>query len=111
MPLREYITFSKCLTFAEDNLDFVHRRQLNPVLLGQSRTMEILRNHIKRLGREVELGTELIDIEQDDDYVTCRLKKANADGGVEDEILKVDYVVGADGGRGSWSGLIGLFRG
>ncbi|KAF9644831.1 hypothetical protein BDM02DRAFT_3149779 [Thelephora ganbajun] len=73
---------------------------LNPILLGQSRTQGILRNHLKRLGREVELGTELVDIEQNNDYVTCRLKKTRADGSVEDETLKIDYVVGVDGGRG-----------
>ena len=73
---------------------------MNPVLLGQSRTQSIIRNHLNRLGREVELGTELADIEQNDDYVTCRLKKTKADGSVEDETFKVDYVVGADGGRG-----------
>jgi len=73
--------------------------------------MKILRNHVQRLGREVELGTELVDIEQNDDYVTCRLKKTNPDGSVEDEILKIDYVVGADGGRGLWNSLTGLFRG
>ena len=100
----------ECLSFAEHKLDSVHRRQMNPVLLGQSRTTEILRNHTKRLGREVELGTELVDIDQNDDYVTCQLKKTNADGSVEDEILKVDYVVGADGARGLWN-LIGSFRG
>ena len=79
--------------------------QLNPVLLGQSRTLGILRHHLERLGREVELGTELIDIEQDDDSVTCRLKKTTEDGGVEEEVLKTDYVVGTDGGRGLWNGF------
>lgn len=60
----------------------------------------ILRHHLRRLGREVELGTELVDIEQDDDYVTCRLKKTKEDGSVEEEVLRTDYVVGTDGGRG-----------
>jgi len=85
--------------------------QLNPVLLGQSRTQGILRNHLKRLGREVELGTELVDIEQNDDYVKCLLKKTKAGGSVEYETLKIDYVVGADGGRGLWNGRTGLVRG
>ena len=76
------------------------RCQLNPILLGQSRTQGILRNHLRRLGREVELAKELVDIEQNADYVTCRLKKTKEDGSAEDEILKVDYVVGVDGGRG-----------
>lgn len=76
------------------------RCQLNPILLGQSRTQGILRNHLRRLGREVELATELVDIEQNADYVTCRLKKTKEDGSAEDEIFKVDYVVGVDGGRG-----------
>ena len=82
--------------------------QLNPILLGQGRTQVILRNHLKRLGREVELGTELVDIEQNDDCVTCQLKKTKADGGVEEETLKIDYVVGTDGGRGLWNGRTGL---
>jgi 2-polyprenyl-6-methoxyphenol hydroxylase-like FAD-dependent oxidoreductase len=73
---------------------------LNPILLGQGRTQVILRHHIRRLGREVELGTELVDIEQDDDCVTCKLNKTMADGTVEEEVLKIDYVVGTDGGRG-----------
>ena len=85
--------------------------QMNPVLLGQSRTQRIIRNHLKRLGCEVELGTELVDIEQNDDYVTCQLKKTKADGSVEDETFKVDYVVGADGGRGLWNGFTGLVLG
>ena len=85
--------------------------QLNPILLGQSRTQGILRNHLKRLGREVELGTELVDIEQNGDYVTCRLKKTNADGRIEYETLKTDYVAGADGGRSLWNNLMHLVRG
>jgi len=84
---------------------------LNPALLGQSRTQGIIRNHLRRLGREVELGTELVDIEQNDDYVTCLLKKTKADGSVEEETLKTDYVVGADGGRGLWNGFTGLVWG
>ena len=84
---------------------------MNPVLLGQSRTQGIIRNHLKRLGREVELGTELVDIKQNDDYVTCQLRKTNADGSVQDETFKVDYVVGADGGRGLWNGFTGLVQG
>lgn len=83
---------------------------MNPVLLGQSRTQGILRTHLKRLGREVELGTELVDVEQNDDYVVCRLKKTNADGGVEYETLRTDYMVGADGGRGLLDNLVDLIR-
>ena len=85
--------------------------QMNPILLGQSRTQGIFRNHLKRLGREVELGTELVDIEQNDNYVICRLKKTSADGSIKYETLKTDYVVGADGTRGLWNSLMGLVQG
>ena len=80
--------------------------QLNLILLGQSKAQGILRHHLGRLGCQVELGTELVDVEQNDDSVTCRLKKTGEDGTVEEEVLKTDYMVGADGGRGSldaWS--------
>ena len=74
--------------------------QLNLIFLGQSKVQGILRHHLSGLGRQVELGTELVDVEQDDDSVTCRLKKTREDGTVEEEVLKTDYMVGADGGRG-----------
>jgi len=74
--------------------------QLNLILLGQSKVQGILRHHLGRLGRQVELGTELVDVEQDGDSVTCRLKKTREDGTVEEEVVKTDYMVGADGGRG-----------
>ncbi|MDX6235303.1 MAG: hypothetical protein QOG10_118 [Kribbellaceae bacterium] len=63
----------------------------NPCVLGQSQTEGILRARLEELGGKVELATELVGIEQDDDGVTASLSTG--------ETVRTDYVVGADGGR------------
>ncbi|QFU93640.1 FAD-dependent monooxygenase [Amycolatopsis sp. YIM 10] len=63
----------------------------NGCMLGQSRTEEILRERLAGFGVRVELGTELTGFRQDDDGVDVVLDDA--------ERMRVDYLVGADGGR------------
>jgi 2-polyprenyl-6-methoxyphenol hydroxylase-like FAD-dependent oxidoreductase len=60
----------------------------------QFRTEEILRARLAELGGHVELATELVGFTQDADGVTATLRH----GGV-DEVVRVDYLVGADGGK------------
>ncbi|MEO6085776.1 MAG: FAD-dependent monooxygenase [Umezawaea sp.] len=60
----------------------------------QFRTEEILRARLAELGGRVELATELVDFTQDDDGVTATLRHDGVD-----EVVRVDYLVGADGGR------------
>ena len=60
----------------------------------QFRTEEILRARLEELGGRVELGTELVEFRQDADGVTATLRR-----GEVDEEVRVDYLVGADGGR------------
>ncbi|MEC3979745.1 FAD-dependent monooxygenase [Amycolatopsis sp. H20-H5] len=66
----------------------------NAWFLGQSRTEGILRDRLADLGVRVELGTELVGLDQDADSVTATLAR-----GEERETVRVAYLVGADGGR------------
>lgn len=62
----------------------------NPWVLGQSQLEGVLRNRLLGYGVRVELGSELVGIEQDADGVTARLSTG--------ETVRCDYLVGADGG-------------
>ncbi len=54
------------------------------------------------MGCEVELDTELVDFEQDDEGVNARiLCPRGEDGTRPEEIARFSYVVGADGARGT----------
>jgi 2-polyprenyl-6-methoxyphenol hydroxylase-like FAD-dependent oxidoreductase len=61
-----------------------------PWVLGQSQLEGILRARLLSHGVRVELGTELVGLEQDEDGVTARLSTG--------ETSRFDYLVGADGG-------------
>jgi 2-polyprenyl-6-methoxyphenol hydroxylase-like FAD-dependent oxidoreductase len=58
--------------------------------LGQSQLEAILRARLGEYGVRVELGSELVGLEQDADGVTARLSTG--------ETGRFDYLVGADGG-------------
>lgn len=62
----------------------------NPWTLGQSQTESILRARLLELGVPVELATELVGLDQDDQKVIATLSTG--------ETARFDYLVGADGG-------------
>ncbi|MFI9407699.1 FAD-dependent monooxygenase [Nocardia sp. NPDC052316] len=62
-------------------------------LLPQWRTDEVLRDRLLELGGRIEMGTELVDFDQDDAGVTATLRR---DGVLER--VRARYLVGADGG-------------
>ena len=64
------------------------------LIIPQFRVEEILRNGLAGWGIQVELATELFDIEQDDAMVTATLLRE----GVHLQV-QAQYVVAADGGR------------
>ena len=68
----------------------------NPVWLGQDRACTILRSHQAKYGYEVERGTILSGLKQDDGGVTVTITKPDG----EREEVRAMYVVGADGARG-----------
>lgn len=73
-----------------------------PMVLMQPqwRTERILRDRLAELGHRVELGTEATAFEQDADGVTVTLNGS--------ERVRCAYLVGADGGRGSVRGQLGV---
>jgi 2-polyprenyl-6-methoxyphenol hydroxylase-like FAD-dependent oxidoreductase len=83
------------------DLDIHEGRQPTPdvpyasvLIIPQWRVEEILRKRLAALGVQVELATELVDIEQNDETVIATLER----DGVRQPVV-AGYVVGADGGR------------
>lgn len=66
---------------------------------SQAKHEEILRNHLSRYDIHVELGIELVGLEQNDGFVIAHLA-ATVDGRVTQQSGRYAYVVGADGARG-----------
>ncbi|KAM5533895.1 hypothetical protein V8D89_012435, partial [Ganoderma adspersum] len=74
--------------------------------LGQYFTESILRNHLGKYGVQVELGTELIAIEEGAGTVTGTVERRCQGGSEETERIHAAYVVGGDGGKGRTRKLI-----
>jgi 2-polyprenyl-6-methoxyphenol hydroxylase-like FAD-dependent oxidoreductase len=66
----------------------------SPLITPQWRTEEALRGLLERSGGQVELGTELTDIAQDENGVTATLRRDDNESRVH-----AQYLVAADGGR------------
>ncbi|MGM1058307.1 FAD-dependent monooxygenase [Saccharothrix sp. Mg75] len=71
----------------------------NGVMLPQWRTCLLLRERLAELGGEVRTGVEFTGFEQDADGVTVHLG---------DERVRAAYLVGADGGRSTVRGGMGV---
>lgn len=65
-----------------------------PLLVPQFLTESVMRERLAELGHGPAFGRELVGFEQDGEGVTARLA-----GAAGEEILRVRYLVGADGGR------------
>ncbi len=71
----------------------------------------VIREHLKEYGCEVELGTELIDLEQDDEGVNVKVRRLQGEGSApHEETIRASYVVGADGARGEYLSMIGFAK-
>ncbi|WP_040809337.1 FAD-dependent monooxygenase [Nocardia concava] len=75
----------------------------NPWVLAQADTERVLRERLAEFGVRVELGTALVEFDGDDDGVTAVLEHAGAR-----ESVRVDYLVGADGGRSTVRKALGI---
>jgi 2-polyprenyl-6-methoxyphenol hydroxylase-like FAD-dependent oxidoreductase len=64
------------------------------LMVPQFLTERVMRERLVELGHRPEFGCELVGLEQDRDGVTARLA-----GKAGEEIIRVRYLVGADGGR------------
>jgi 2-polyprenyl-6-methoxyphenol hydroxylase-like FAD-dependent oxidoreductase len=65
-----------------------------PLMVPQFLTERMMRERLLELGHCVKFGCELVALEQDEDSVTARLA-----GKAGEEICRVRYLIGADGGR------------
>lgn len=65
-----------------------------PIMLPQGLTESVLRERLAELGVGVEFGTELIGLKQKRDRIDARIKSLSG----RSEVLRVSYLVGADGG-------------
>jgi 2-polyprenyl-6-methoxyphenol hydroxylase-like FAD-dependent oxidoreductase len=65
------------------------------LMVPQFLTEGVMRERLIELGHQVEFGCELVGLEHDEDGVTARLA-----GKAGEEVVRVRYLVGADGGRG-----------
>ncbi|MET0254736.1 MAG: FAD-dependent oxidoreductase [Luteibacter sp.] len=73
-----------------------------PWMVMQSRTEAILRERLGELGGAVEWGMEIVGVAQDD-LVHTRVRSALGEATIESR-----YLVGADGGRSTVRGLLGI---
>lgn len=71
------------------------------MLNSQSSTGAALRKALAQYGVEVELGTEIESLTQDDSSVTVTLLKMTAEGAKVHETTEVSYVIGTDGAKGT----------
>ena len=83
--------------------------QLNSRLLGQQILEEIIQTEMKKYNTSVELGVELVSLEQFDDRVQVKIHKRDTENSeIEEESSTYKWVVGADGARGAVRKSLGL---
>ncbi len=70
-------------------------------MINQDVHERVIRGRLKEYGCEVELGTELMDLEQDDEGVNVKVRLLQEEGvAPHEETIRASYVVGADGAKG-----------
>ncbi|KAK0239289.1 FAD binding domain-containing protein [Armillaria nabsnona] len=79
----------------------------DPILLGQDRHEEVLREHLAKYECEVELGTELVSFEQSADRVVSRVLKTR-DGQTVEETIESRWLIGSEGAHSVVRKTLGL---
>jgi 2-polyprenyl-6-methoxyphenol hydroxylase-like FAD-dependent oxidoreductase len=74
-----------------------------PLMIPQFHTEAILRERLAELGHRVEFGLELVKFEQSTDGVVARVAGSNGE-----ERVRVQFLVGADGGRSFVRGALDI---
>ena len=77
------------------NISIDALRQPNGLTLGQNSNCAILREHLSKLGIKVEVSTEMITYEQDEDGVTATLEVNG-----NEEKVRAKFLLGTDGAKG-----------
>jgi 2-polyprenyl-6-methoxyphenol hydroxylase-like FAD-dependent oxidoreductase len=76
---------------------------LSSLLIAQSRVEQVLRQHLSRLGSEVEFGVTLTSLCQEGDAVSAQLESEQAA-----QTLRARWLVGCDGGKSTVRHLAGI---
>ncbi|KAK0438015.1 FAD binding domain-containing protein [Armillaria borealis] len=92
------------IAFMQNTLD---RPYINPIVIGQDRHEEILREHLARYGVMVELGTELVSFEQFPDRVVSRIIKTH-NGQQFEEHFESQWLIGTEGAHSVVRKTLGL---
>lgn len=95
-PQREYRadgSYTESLVMAHEDPTPAEPYHL-PLLVPQFLTEGVMRERLIELGHQPAFGCELVGFEQDEEGVTARLI-----GPAGEEVIRVRYLVGADGGR------------
>lgn len=79
-----------------------------PLMVPQFLTERIMRERLAELGHRPEFGRALVGLEQDAAGATARLSGPVGETRVGEEIVRVRYVVGADGGRSFVRDALGI---
>ncbi|KAK0466821.1 uncharacterized protein EV420DRAFT_1635862 [Desarmillaria tabescens] len=98
---------TKTINMVRKSEDTPDKPYNNAIMLGQDRHEEILREHLAKLGCEVELGTELVSFEQSADRVISRVLKTR-DGQTVEETISSRWLVGSEGARSVVRKTLGL---
>lgn len=69
-----------------------------PIQVPQYHTEAVLRSHLARYGCQVELNSEIVDLQQFDDRVEATIRVTTENGDVT-ETKSYRWLVGADGGK------------
>ncbi|KAK0202493.1 FAD binding domain-containing protein [Desarmillaria ectypa] len=83
------------------------RPYINPVMIGQDRHEEVLREHLARYGVTVQLATELVSFEQSPDRVVSRVIKTH-NGQQFEEFIESQWLIGAEGAHSVVRKTLGL---
>jgi 2-polyprenyl-6-methoxyphenol hydroxylase-like FAD-dependent oxidoreductase len=85
------------------------RGQQNIRLLGQENLEKIIQTEMKKYNSSIELGVELVSLEQFDDRVEVGINKRNIENSeLEEGSSTYKGVIGADGARGVVRKSLGL---
>lgn len=75
------------------------------MVLGQAQHNAVFTKHMEPMGCQVELGSTLVSLKQDDEGVAVEIEKI-VDGKTTNEHAKFAYVIGADGGHSTCFAII-----
>ena len=106
----EYARSAVCasrLTIGTVELKCFWMSQNWPIQVPQYHTEAVLRSHLAKYGCQVELNSEIVDLQQFDDRVEATVK-VTTEGGDVTETKSYRWLVGADGGRSTLDRSMGL---